>query len=45
MIEIAMPCCGAATLVEELVDEVGCETCNVALELADTLPEALPAAA
>lgn len=41
-----MPCCGTATRVEELTDEVGCETCGVVLELADaTIPEALPVAA
>ncbi len=45
MVEIEMPCCGTTTLVAELTDEVGCETCNVVLELADTYPEALPVAA
>ena len=33
MIEIEMPCCGTATLLEELADVVGCETCGVVLEL------------
>ena len=45
MIEIEMPCCGTASLVEELTDRVGCETCGVVLELADPAPEALPVAA
>ena len=45
MVEIEMPCCGTTTLVEKLTDEVGCETCNVVLELADTSALALPAAA
>jgi hypothetical protein len=45
MVEIEMPCCGTATRVEELTGEVGCETCNVVLELADTATEALPVAA
>jgi len=45
MIEIEMPCCGTATLVEELADVVGCETCGVVLELDAPAPEALPVAA
>ena len=45
MIEIEMPCCGTATLVEELADVVGCETCGVVLELDEGAPEALPVAA
>jgi hypothetical protein len=45
MIEIEMPCCGTASLVEELTDGVGCETCGVVLELADPAPEPLPVAA
>jgi hypothetical protein len=45
MVEIEMPCCGTTTRVAELSDEVGCETCTVVLELADTSPEALPVAA
>ena len=45
MVEIEMPCCGTTTLVEELTDEVGCETCNVVLELAEPTPRALPVAA
>jgi hypothetical protein len=45
MIEIEMPCCGTATRVDALADDVSCETCGVVLELADTAPEALPAAA
>ena len=40
-----MPCCGTTTRVEELTDEVGCETCNVVLELADPYTEALAVAA
>lgn len=40
-----MPCCGTTTRVADLADEVGCETCSVVLELADTYPEALPVAA
>jgi hypothetical protein len=45
MVEIAMPCCGSTMRVEELTDEVGCEACNVVLELADTTAEGLPVAA
>ena len=45
MVEIEMPCCGNAVLIEELTDVVGCESCNVSLELGDTHPEALPVAA
>jgi hypothetical protein len=45
MIEIEMPCCGTTTLVEELTDSVGCETCGVLLELGEPAPEALPVAA
>jgi hypothetical protein len=45
MIEIELPCCGNATRVEELADDVGCETCGVVLELADATFEALPVAA
>jgi hypothetical protein len=45
MIEIEMPCCGTPARIEELADHVGCETCGVVLELADTAPEALPVAA
>jgi hypothetical protein len=45
MIEIEMPCCGTATLVEELTDSVGCEACGVVLELDDPATEALPVAA
>ncbi len=45
MVEIEMPCCGTTTQIAELTDEVGCETCNVVLELGHTYPEALPAAA
>jgi hypothetical protein len=45
MVEIEMPCCGATTLVEELTDEVSCETCNVVLELGDPTTHALPVAA
>jgi len=45
MVEIEMPCCGTTTHIAELADEVRCETCNVALELADSYPEALPVAA
>lgn len=40
-----MPCCGTATLVELLADDVGCETCGVVLELDEPAPEALPVAA
>ena len=40
-----MPCCGTTTLIEELTDEVGCETCNVVLELGDPATKALPVAA
>jgi hypothetical protein len=45
MVEIEMPCCGTTMRVEELTDEVGCETCNVVLELAEPTPLALPVAA
>jgi hypothetical protein len=45
MIEIEMPCCGTATRIEELTDDVGCEACGVVLELGDPVPEALRAAA
>jgi hypothetical protein len=45
MVEIEMPCCGTMTRVAELTDEVGCETCNVVLELGDPHQEALPVAA
>ena len=45
MVEIEMPCCGTTTLVPELTDEVGCETCNVVLELGEPNPQALPVAA
>jgi hypothetical protein len=45
MVEIEMPCCGTTTLIEELTDEVGCETCNVVLELAAPTEDALPVAA
>ena len=37
-----MPCCGTTTRVEELTDAVGCETCNVVLELGDTRAESCP---
>ena len=40
-----MPCCGTATYLDELADTVGCETCNVVVELARPAPEALPVAA
>jgi hypothetical protein len=45
MIEIEMPCCGTTTVVEELTDSVGCETCGVVLELAEPVTDALPVAA
>lgn len=45
MIQIEMPCCGTTAHLDELVDEVGCETCRVVLELADPIAEALPVAA
>lgn len=45
MVEIEMPCCGNTVLIEELTDVVGCESCNVSLELGDMHPEALPVAA
>ena len=45
MVEIEMPCCGTTTLVEELTDEVGCEMCNVVLELGEPTAPALLAAA
>lgn len=40
-----MPCCGTPTQVEELTDEVRCETCNVVLALGDTHNQALFVAA
>ena len=45
MVEIEMPCCGTTMLIEELTDEVGCETCNVVLELGSPTEQALPVAA
>ena len=45
MVEIEMPCCGTAALIEELTDEVGCEACGVVLELADPVSESLSLAA
>ena len=45
MIQIEMPCCGATTHVEELTDDVRCETCLVVLELDVSTTEALPVAA
>ena len=45
MVEIEMPCCGTTALVEELTDEVGCEACNVVLELADPTAQSLAVAA
>ena len=45
MIEIQMPCCGTPTLIEELTDAVGCETCGVVLEVDEPAIEALPVAA
>jgi len=45
MIEIQMPCCGTPTLIEELTDAVGCETCGVVVELDEPAIEALPVAA
>jgi hypothetical protein len=45
MIEIEMPCCGTSTLVEELTDSVGCETCGLVLELDEPATETLPVAA
>ena len=45
MFEIEMPCCGTATLIEELTETVSCETCGVVLELDEPAPEALPVAA
>lgn len=45
MIQIEMPCCGTTVHMNALDDEVRCETCGVALELADPDPKALPVAA
>ncbi len=45
MIEIEMPCCETTALVEELRDDVRCETCGVILELGEPAPEGLPVAA
>ena len=45
MIKIEMPCCGTTAHMEELADEVGCETCGVVLDLVDPIAEALPLAA
>jgi hypothetical protein len=45
MIEIEMPCCGTTTHIEELADSVGCEECNVVLELADPTNQTLSLAA
>ena len=40
-----MPCCGTTAHLDELADEVGCETCGVVLELGAPTTEALPVAA
>jgi hypothetical protein len=45
MVEIEMPCCGTPVLVDELTDEVGCETCHLVLQLGEPTPQALPVAA
>jgi hypothetical protein len=45
MIEIEMPCCGTTTLLEELTESVGCETCGVVLGLDSPATKALPVAA
>lgn len=45
MIEIEMPCCGCTARVEELMDEIGCETCGMVLELAGPTDVPLPIAA
>lgn len=45
MIQIEMPCCGTTTHLDELTDEVGCETCGVVLELVHLVAEALLVAA
>jgi len=45
MIEIELPCCGTTARLEDLGDEVDCETCGVVLELGTTAPEALAVAA
>lgn len=45
MIKIEMPCCGTTAHLDELTDEVGCETCGVVLDLVDPIAEALALAA
>ena len=45
MFEIEMPCCGTTTHIEELTDRVGCDECNVVLELGDPTAQSLPVAA
>jgi hypothetical protein len=45
MIEIELPCCGSTTRIEQLADEVDCETCGVRLELAEDPSTSLPLAA
>ncbi len=45
MIEIELPCCGTTTCLDELTDEVDCETCDVVLELGASPSEALAVAA
>ena len=45
MIEIELPCCGTTAHLDDLRDEVECETCGVVLELEASTIEALPVAA
>ncbi len=45
MIEIELPCCGTTAHLDELGDEIDCESCGVVLELGASSPAALPVAA
>jgi hypothetical protein len=45
MTEIQLPCCDTIVRVNELEDAIRCESCGIALELADDEPIAVPVAA
>ncbi len=40
MIDFELPCCGEATRLAELADEVRCDGCGVVVELAPDAPVA-----
>jgi hypothetical protein len=42
MIELELPCCGGTTRLAELADDIRCEDCGVAVELAPDAPAAAP---